>query len=69
MEKSEFSIRVNRRQTINGRLLSEMTQTEALKHFKKSKNFNEDHIKKAHAEAKAKAKELDSDSSNEETAE
>lgn len=54
----DFSIRVSRKQTINGRLLVSMSQENALKHFKKSA-FSDVQIKKAHSEAKAKAKELD----------
>lgn len=64
----DFSIRVSRTSTINGRLLASMTQADAIKHFKKSR-FTEDQIKKAHSEAKAKVKELDVKDSSQEVAE
>ena len=54
----QFSIRVGRSATINGRLLASMNQKEALSYFKKSR-FSDEQIKKAHYEAVAKAKELD----------
>jgi hypothetical protein len=61
MEKIEFSIRINRKQTVNGRFLAGMKLEEAQKHFKSSKvPFSEKDIEKAHAAAVAKAKELDS---------
>ena len=57
----QFSIRVGRSATINGRLLASMDEKKALAHFKKSR-FSEEQIKKAHSEAVAKAKELDGSS-------
>ena len=60
----EFSIRVSRKQTINGQLLASMNQTDALKHFKKSA-FSDDQIKKAHTEAKAHVEAIKKESQEE----
>lgn len=50
----QFSVRVNRNQTINGNLLASMELKDAQKHFAKIKGkhkFSEAQIAKAHAEA------------------
>ena len=65
MKKQEFSVRLSRKQTVNGQMLASMNQTDALKHFGKLKTkdgkrkITDEQIKKAHTEAVAQAKILD----------
>ena len=59
MQKQVFSIRINRKRTINGRLLAGMSLTESYKYFEGNKKLTKDEIKTAHAKAVKKAKELD----------